>query len=56
MKVDIGPNEAGQRIDKFMRKWLKDVPLSAIYKRLRQGDVKVNGKKVKESTLLLMEM
>ena len=48
MKVDIGPNEAGQRIDKFMRKWLKDVPLSAIYKRLRQGDVKVNGKKVKE--------
>jgi len=48
VKVDIGPNEAGQRIDKFMRKWLKDVPLSAIYKRLRQGDVRVNGKKVKE--------
>ncbi|MGE5628826.1 MAG: RluA family pseudouridine synthase [Solirubrobacterales bacterium] len=48
MKVTIGSNEAGQRIDKFLRKWLKDVPLSAIYRNLRKGDVKVNGKKVKE--------
>ncbi len=53
MKVEIGPNEAGQRTDKFMRKWLKDVPLSAIYKSLRKGDVKVNGKKVKEKYVLL---
>jgi 23S rRNA pseudouridine955/2504/2580 synthase len=48
MKIEIGPNEAGQRIDKFARKWLKDVPLSAIYKTIRKGDIKVNGKKVKE--------
>ncbi|MDP4179002.1 MAG: RluA family pseudouridine synthase [Bacillota bacterium] len=48
MKIEIGPNEAGQRIDKFIRKWLKDVPLSAIYRSLRKGDIKVNGKKVKE--------
>lgn len=47
-KIEIGPNEAGQRIDKFIRKWLKDVPLSAIYRSLRKGDIKVNGKKVKE--------
>jgi 23S rRNA pseudouridine955/2504/2580 synthase len=48
MKLEIGPNEAGQRIDKFLRKWLKDVPLSAIYKNLRKGDIKINGKKVKQ--------
>jgi 23S rRNA pseudouridine955/2504/2580 synthase len=48
MKIEIGPNEAGQRIDKFARKWLKDVPLSAIYKTIRKGDIKVNGRKVKE--------
>ena len=48
MKINIGPNEAGQRCDKFARKLLKDVPLSAIYKSFRKGDIKVNGKKVKE--------
>lgn len=48
MKVEIGTNEAGQRVDKFLRKWLKDVPLSAIYKSIRKGDVKVNGMKIKE--------
>lgn len=48
MKLEIGNNEAGQRIDKFLRKWLKDVPLSAIYKGIRTGEIKVNGKKVKE--------
>ena len=48
MRIEIGNNEAGQRIDKFLRKWLKDVPLSAIYKNIRKGDIKVNGKKIKE--------
>jgi pseudouridine synthase, RluA family len=53
MKIEIGPNEAGQRLDKFLRKWLKDVPLSAIYKSIRKGDVKVNGKKAKEKYSLI---
>lgn len=53
MKINIGPNEAGQRLDKFLRKWLKDVPLSAIYRTIRKGDVKVNGKKVKEKYTLI---
>lgn len=48
MKIEIGTNEAGQRLDKFLRKLLKDVPLSVIFKALRKGDVKVNGKKEKE--------
>ncbi|MEG0773353.1 RluA family pseudouridine synthase [Clostridium sp.] len=53
MRIDIGINEAGQRCDKFVRKLLKDVPLSAIYKTFRKGDVKVNGKKVKEKYSLV---
>lgn len=53
MKIEIGANEAGQRVDKFVRKWLNDVPLSAIFKAFRKGDVKVNGKKVKEKYSLI---
>ena len=53
MKIEIGTNEAGQRLDKFLRKLLKDVPLSAIFRALRKGDVKVNGKKGKEKYSLL---
>lgn len=52
MKAEIGSNEAQQRLDKFLRKWLKDVPLSAIYKAIRKGDVRVNGKKAKEKYTL----
>lgn len=52
MKIEIGINESGQRLDKFLRKWLKDVPLGAIYKSIRKGDIKVNGKKKKEKYFL----
>ena len=53
MKIEIGSNEAGQRLDKFLRKLLKDVPLSAIFKAIRKGDIRVNGKKQKEKYSLL---
>lgn len=52
MRIEIGTNEAGQRLDKFIRKWMKDVPLSAIYKAIRKGDIKINGKKGKEKQFL----
>lgn len=52
MRIEIGTNEAGQRLDKFTRKWLKDVPLGAIYRGIRTGQIKVNGKKSKERYFL----
>lgn len=52
MKIEIGANEAGQRLDKFLRKLLKDVPLSAIFKALRKKDIRVNGKKQNEKYFL----
>lgn len=55
MRIEIGTNEAGQRLDKFLRKLLKDVPLSKIFKALRKGDVRVNGKKQKENYTLQVD-
>ena len=55
MKIEIGTNEAGQRLDKFLRKYLKDVPLSAIFKALRKGDIRINGVKKKENYKLELD-
>lgn len=46
MEIKITEQEANQRVDKFIRRWIKEAPLSFIYKLFRQKDVKVNGKKV----------
>lgn len=49
MKIEIGANEANQRLDRFLRKLLKDVPLGGIYKSLRCGEITVNGLKKKNN-------
>ncbi|ANQ53873.1 pseudouridine synthase [Thermosipho sp. 1063] len=41
------------RLDKFLRKELKNLPLSAIYKLIRKGKVIVNGKKIKDPSYKL---
>ncbi len=46
-KIKITKNEHEQRIDRFLRKLLKNYPLKEIYKYIRKGKVKVNGKKSK---------
>ncbi len=43
--VTAGVNDAGQRLDKFLTKFLKDCPQSMIYKYLRKKRIKLNGKK-----------
>jgi 23S rRNA pseudouridine955/2504/2580 synthase len=48
----ITANEAGQRFDKFLKKYLKGMPLSAIYKTIRTKGVTVNGKKSSEKYVL----
>ena len=47
----ITENEAGQRLDRFLRKYMKKAPLSMIYKTIRK-DVKINGKRGHEDTIL----
>jgi 23S rRNA pseudouridine955/2504/2580 synthase len=45
MRVDfkVSPDAAGQRLDKFLRKRLEDLPLSHLYKLVRTKKVRVNG-------------
>ena len=37
--------DAGQRVDRFIKKYLPNAALGGIYKMLRTGKIKVNGKK-----------
>lgn len=45
--VDITADQAGQRIDNFLRTHLKGAPKTLIYRLLRKGEVRVNKKRIK---------
>jgi len=51
VKFSISENDENQRLDKFLKKYLKNAPLSHVYKLIRK-DVKVNGRREKPETLL----
>jgi len=40
--VEIGAEQAGQRVDNFLIRYLKGVPRSRIYRMVRRGEVRVN--------------
>lgn len=50
--IKIQPNDANQRIDKFLIKSFKDLPVSMIYKGIRKKDIKLNGKRCSPDTKL----
>jgi 23S rRNA pseudouridine955/2504/2580 synthase len=41
--VEVGPEEAGQRLDKVLARWLPEVPLTRVFRLVRKGEVRVNG-------------
>ncbi len=43
----IGKDDIDRRIDRVVRKFLQDTPLTIIYKNIRSGFIRVNNKKVK---------
>lgn len=43
--VTIGQNEAGQRLDKFLNKYMKEAGVSFFYKMMRKKNIVLNGKK-----------
>ncbi|WAJ71008.1 23S rRNA pseudouridine(955/2504/2580) synthase RluC [Catenovulum adriaticum] len=45
--LDIDEDNSGQRIDNWLKRELKGVPTSLIYRILRKGEVRVNKKRVK---------
>lgn len=48
----IGKNESGQRLDKYLKKLLKEAPGSFIYKMLRKKNIVLNGRKADGSEKL----
>ena len=51
----IDPEYAGQRVDNYLQRELKGVPKSRIYRIIRKGEVRVNGKRVRASTRLMAD-
>ena len=47
--ITVNKNDSGQRVDKFLTKYLKSMPLPLIYKYIRKKRIKVNGKKTEIS-------
>ena len=48
----ITKNDAGQRLDKFLRKAAPDLPPALLYKALRTKNIKLNGKRAEGSSRL----
>jgi 23S rRNA pseudouridine955/2504/2580 synthase len=47
--IDVGEEEAGQRLDNFLIARLKGVPKSHVYRIVRSGEVRINSKRVQAS-------
>ena len=47
-----GKNEAGQRFDKFLHKYLPNASTSFLYKMLRKKNITLNGKKAEGKEIL----
>lgn len=54
-QLTIGKNEAGQRFDKYLAKYLSKAPKSFIYKMLRKKNITLNGKKADGSEKLSVD-
>ena len=48
----INLNDAGQRLDKFIQKTIKGIPVSLMYKSIRTKKIKVNRKRAEERQIL----
>ena len=51
-EINVSTNEAGQRLDKLLRKYLKNANTSFIYKMLRKKNIVLNDKKVEGKEIL----
>lgn len=53
--LTVSPEEAGQRLDKFVQTRLGEVPRSRVYRVIRKGEVRVNGRRAGPATRLKAE-
>ncbi len=54
-EITIGPNQAGQRLDKFLHKYLPQAGTSFLYKMLRKKNITLNGKKAEGKEILQLQ-
>ena len=54
-EIKVGANEAGQRLDKFLHKFMPLAPSSFFYKMLRKKNITLNGKKAEGNERLKKE-
>lgn len=52
-ELHIGKNDGGQRLDKFLSKAVKGLPISLLYKYIRTKKIKVNGARAKQDQQLV---
>lgn len=52
--VTIGNNQAGQRLDKFLRKFMQSAGTGFLYKMLRKKNITLNGKRAEGSEILAL--
>jgi len=55
-EITLTADEADQRFDRYLRKLLRTMPLGAIFKHLRNGDIRLDGKKADGSVRLAAGM
>lgn len=53
--VTIGVNQAGQRLDKFLHKYLPNAGNGFLYKMLRKKNITLNGRKAEGSEILALD-
>lgn len=53
--VTISKNDANQRLDKFLTKFMPSMPKNMLYKSLRKNCVRINGKHAKDGSVMLRE-
>lgn len=51
-KLEIGKNEAGQRMDKYLKKYLKEAGSGFLYKMIRKKNILLNDKKAEGKEML----
>ena len=52
-EFQIKKNDAGQRLDKFLSKAVKGLPMSLMYKYIRTKKIKVNRKRCEQKQILV---
>ena len=52
--IEVNKNEAGQRLDKFLHKFMPLAPASFFYKMLRRKNITLNGKKAEGNEKLIV--